>query len=473
MRDVHVAERDSAPGFAGAVWREAGVDAAEPFGGGGMPDEAAPEGWPGGILTRRGGARAPGCGGRVGPAVVFLYSHDTFGLGHLRRNLAIAERLLDTRQFAVHLLTGSPVIGRWRLPPGLHVHPLPPVVKTGAETYKAREAGQSFGLVKGYRAALILTLALRYRPDVFLVDHAPAGMNGEILPTLAMMRRDMPQTRVMLGLRDILDSPETVRAIWAEQDIPDLLDQAYDDILVYGSRALFDVAEAYGIGGAVAGRVRYCGHVVAADLLRPGGEGAAPCWSALRAAGRKVVLVTAGGGGDGFALMEAYLRGLPRGMPAAFHSVIVTGPLMQTAQRAALTAAAAGRDDVELVDYITDPLPSLRAADLVIAMAGYNTSTELIAARKRAILVPRPAPRAEQLLRARLLAGLGLVRAIEQGPDLAADLAREIPSVLAAAEPPPETWARLDLNGAERVAAHLTAVAGSRQDVAGPAWEIA
>ncbi|HQT73990.1 MAG TPA: glycosyltransferase [Acidiphilium sp.] len=473
MRDVHVAERDSAPGFAGAVWREARMDAAAPFGSGAMEGDAAAASRPGGILTRRAGARMPGCGEPVGPAVVFLYSHDTFGLGHLRRNLAIAERLLDTRQFAVHLLTGSPVIGQWRLPPGLHVHPLPPVVKTGAETYKAREAGQSFGLVKGYRAALILTLALRYRPDVFLVDHAPAGMNGEILPTLAMMRRDMPQTRVMLGLRDILDSPETVRATWAEQDIPDLLDHAYDDILVYGSRALFDVAEAYGIGGAAAGRVRYCGHVVAADLLLPGNAGAPPCWSVLRAAGRKVVLVTAGGGGDGFALMEAYLRALPQGLPASFHSVIVTGPLMQPAQRASLAAAAAGRDDVELVDYITDPLPSLRAADLVIAMAGYNTSAELIAARKRAILVPRPAPRAEQRMRARLLAGLGLVRAIEQGPDLAADLAREIPEALAAPEPRPETWAQLDLNGAERVADHLAALAGKRQDAPGSAWEIA
>ena len=393
-----------------------------------------------------------------GPARVFLYSHDTFGLGHLRRNLAIAERLLDSGRFIVHLLTGSPVIDQWRLPAGLRVHPLPPVVKTGAERYAPREPGQSFGLVKGYREATILTLVLRYRPDVFLVDHAPAGMNGELLATLALMRRDMPETLVMLGLRDILDSPATVQALWQEQDIHTLIDHAYDDILVYGSRGLFDVVEAYGITPSAAARVRYCGHVVAANGKRHAPQAGAgrPCWNVTRAAGRKVVLVTAGGGGDGFALMEGYLRALPLMPPGSAYSAILTGPLMSEVQRDALAAAAAERHDVELVDYTTDLLPSLRAADLVIAMAGYNTTAEIIAARKRAILVPRPAPRAEQRLRASILAGLGVVTAIEQGPRLAEDLAAAVPASLASPPPADAVWAMLDLDGAERVAAYLS-----------------
>ena len=392
------------------------------------------------------------------PPRVFLYSHDTFGLGHLRRNLAIAERLLATGRFNVHLLTGSPVIHQWRLPAGLHVHPLPPVVKTGAERYAPREPGQSFGLVKGYREALIVTLVQRYRPDIFLVDHAPMGMNGEMLAALALMRREMPQTRVMLGLRDILDSPETVRALWQEQDIYTLLHHAYDDILVYGLRSFFDVVEAYGITAPVAQRVRYCGHVVAADGKRPALPAAAsrPCWDAARVGGRQVVLVTAGGGGDGFALMQAYLRSLPTMPSGSVYSAIVTGPLMSDAQRNALAAAAAARSDVELVEYTTDLLPSLRAADLVIAMAGYNTSAEIIAARKRAILVPRPAPRAEQRLRAGILARLGVVTAIEQDPQLAEALAASVPACLAAPTPSDLIWAALDLDGAERVAAYLS-----------------
>ena len=393
---------------------------------------------------------------------VLLYSHDTFGLGHLRRNLAIADRLLAHKhRFSVRLLTGSPVIDHWSLPRGLQVQPLPPVVKTGAERYVSRDPGSTFALVKGYREALILKSVLRYRPDVFLVDHAPAGMNGELLPTLALIRRELPGTRVILGLRDILDSPETVRAIWQEQEIPALLDQAYDDIFVYGSKALFDVVEGYGLAGRIARRVRYCGHVVAAfDAPGRRAQSCNPCvcWSPTKAAGRPVVLVSAGGGGDGFFLMDAYLRALAQLPAGALHSAIVTGPLMPDEQKASLRNAVLARPDVELIDHTTDLMPSLRAADLAVAMAGYNTSAEIIAARKRAILVPRAAPRAEQLIRASLLARLGVVHSIEPGPDLAAHLAAKLPEVLAAPAPPEASWAALDLNGAERVAAHLTAM---------------
>ena len=388
---------------------------------------------------------------------VFLYSHDTFGLGHLRRNLAIAQRLLEPRdRFSVYLLTGSPVIHKWRLPPGLHVQPLPPVVKVGVERYESRLEGECFSLVKGYREALILKLTLHHRPDIFLVDHSPAGMNGELLSTLGLMRREMPDTRVMLGLRDILDSPDKVRELWREQEVPALLDQAYDDVLVYGSRALFDVVDGYGLTGRVAERVRYCGHVVAAaesDPVKRSEE--RPCWDSARAAGRPVVLVTAGGGGDGFALMEAYLRAVERWPTGRFHSVVVTGPLMAPSQSAALHTLAAGRSDVELIDYTTNLVPSLRAADLVVAMAGYNTSAEVIAARKRAILAPRMSMRAEQKMRARLLAGLGLVKAIEPGPGFAEALVDAVPAALASPPPPPGAWDSLDLNGAERVAEYL------------------
>ncbi|MHB8476187.1 MAG: glycosyltransferase family protein [Steroidobacteraceae bacterium] len=401
---------------------------------------------------------------------VLLYSHDTFGLGHLRRNLAIAESLLRyPERFSVLLITGSPVIKQWKLPAGLHVQPLPPVVKTGAERYVSRESGEIFGLVKGYREALILKTVLRYRPDVFLVDHAPAGMNGELLSTLALIRREFPAMRTVLGLRDILDSHEIVKAVWQEQDIHGLLEQAYDDVFVYGSESLVDVARDYGLTGRIASRVHYCGYVVAAT--EPPGrcsrqQSREVCWNRRHAGERPVILVTAGGGGDGFFLMEAYLRAHAQLATPGFYSVIVTGPLMPEEQKSSLRALAGGRTDVELVDHTTNLVPSLDAAHLIVAMAGYNTSAEIIAARRRAILVPRAAPRAEQRIRAQLLTRLGVVRSVEPGPHLVRDLARLLPA--AVAEPPPSesAWAALDLNGARRVVENLLEVMSDVQECA-------
>ncbi|MDE2396335.1 MAG: hypothetical protein KGM91_12935 [Burkholderiales bacterium] len=399
--------------------------------------------------TRRGGAAA---------TKVCIYSHDTFGLGHLRRNLAIADQLLRSENpFEVWLLTGSPVIRQLPLPAGLHVQPLPPVVKTGAERYAARAPGQVFGLTKGYREALIMKLVGEQCPDVFLVDHAPAGMNGELLSTLALIRNELPRTRTVLGLRDILDSPESVRRTWQEQDIPALIEHAYDDLFVYGSERLHDVVSAYGLSAKLAQRVKYCGYVVGParfEQLRAAANGKV-CWDRQRSGSRPVVLVTAGGGGDGHFLMDAYLQGVCKGAANDFYSVIVTGPLMPGPESEALQAAAAGRDDVEIVAFATEPMPSIRAADLVVSMAGYNTCVELLAARKKAILVPRSVPRQEQKLRADLLAGLGLFESVEADAATAATLAHRVPRALAAPLAGEACWAAVDLRGAERVAAEL------------------
>ncbi len=406
-------------------------------------------------------ARPRGMSEAVQPSKVsvVLYSHDTFGLGHLRRNLAIAaEMLRRPDRFAVTLLTGSPVIGIWRLPAGLRVQPLPPVVKVGVESYAPRDGVGHFGMVKGYREALILKQVLNLRPDVLLVDHAPAGMNGELLSTLSLIRREMPGTRTILGLRDILDSPEAVRSIWESQGTHALIDEAYDDVFVYGSRSLFDIAGAYGLSHGVAKRVRYCGHVVERDFDGDG-ESRGVCWSVERAAGRPVALVTVGGGGDGRFLVQAYLESLCRGHGAGAYSVIVLGPLMDRAEKASLIALAEGRSDVEFVDVVVGLQGCVRAADLVVSMAGYNTCAEIVANRKKAVLVPRAAPRAEQRMRARLLADMGLAVCVEpSAEDLPGQLGVAVDAALAAPPAPEALWRNLPIDGAAHVAEQVLAV---------------
>lgn len=394
---------------------------------------------------------------------VLLYSHDTFGLGHLRRNLAIAGCLLEhPGQFEVSLLSGSPVIHDWHLPPGLKVQPLPPVVKVAADRYVSRDRGRMFGLVKGYREALILKQVMNLRPDVLLVDHAPAGMNGELLPTLAMIRHELPSTRVVLGLRDIIDSPDNVAAAWAEQEVPALIEQAYHDVLVYGSEALFDVVREYALPLAIARRVRYCGHVVEAAVERLAGSASGSlCGSRSAAAGRRIALVTAGGGGDGAFLMEAYLEALQSIAHLDLHSVLVLGPLMPDHDKSRLRHMAESMPQVEVHERVDDMVANLKSADLVVAMAGYNTTAEIIANHKRAILVPRTAPRAEQQMRAQLLAKCGLVRCVEPGDGLPDRLAAAVEASMAERPPDATHWRQFSLDGARQVREFLLTSRGA------------
>lgn len=388
-----------------------------------------------------------------------MYSHDTFGLGHLRRNLAIATHLLRRSQpFSALLLTGSPVAASWPMPAGLQVQALPPVVKTGAEEYASRDNSSSFAAVKERRESVILETVMQYRPDVFLIDHAPAGMKGELLETLAFIREEMPATRTVLGLRDILDSSETVRSLWREQNIYQLLETAYDHILVYGSRHLFDLVQEYDIPGAIAAKIRYCGYIARNDSnvisALSGAHGISPL------PGRPVILVTAGGGGDGYPLLSAYLRALENIPDDVAQSIIVPGPLMAVEEQRALELAAAQRPDVRIIFFTTELAELIRSADLVVSMAGYNTTAEILAAKKTAILVPRGAPRMEQRLRATLLSNLGLAWAIQPEEDLVARLTELVQGALAGAKPPHNDWSAVDLGGVHRVGSALDDLLG-------------
>ncbi len=392
---------------------------------------------------------------------VLLYSHDTFGLGHLRRNLAIATHLLQRRQpFSALLLTGSPVAASWPMPTGLKVQALTPVVKTGAEEYASRDSTCSFASVKACREEVILESIIRYRPDVFLVDHAPAGMKGELLEALAFIREEMPQTRTVLGLRDILDSPESVRSLWQEQNIYRLLDNAYDHILVYGSRHLFDLVHEYAIPDSIAAKTHYCGYIARNIKTTSSPDG----WqSNAPTATRPVVLVTAGGGGDGYPLLSAYLRALDDLPQGVAQSILVPGPLMAVDEQRALAAAAAQRSDVRVILFTTDLLELIQRADLVVSMAGYNTTAEILVAKKPAILVPRGAPRMEQRLRATLLHKLGLAWAILPEEDLVTRLTQLVRDALAGARPPHHHWNRVDLGGVHRVGSALDKLLGTQR----------
>jgi predicted glycosyltransferase len=276
-------------------------------------------------------------------------------------------------------------------------------------------------------------------------------MGGELLPALGILHEEFPETRLVLGMRDILDAPEATCRTWQEQGVLDILERVYDQILVYGREDWFDVVAAYAIPPRIARKVRYCGYVCNDPAL----EASLPPLPS-NPSGRPRVLVTVGGGGDGCCVIEAYLAALRRGGGFGCQSLIVPGPLMDPEQRRRLESSAASCSDVHMIDGVTDMLSLMEQCDLVISMAGYNTSVELLCSGRRAILVPRARPRAEQRLRAQMLARFGFADLIDPDGDIAAQLGGLVPDALragrsTAASPPA-------LEGAQRVAAVLDAL---------------
>jgi predicted glycosyltransferase len=121
------------------------------------------------------------------------------------------------------------------------------------------------------------------------------------------------------------------------------------------------------------------------------------------------VFVSVGGGADGAFLMRKYLSALRLlGPRANFATLMALGANSPPHLREKLFLKAEGLP-VEIVTSVEDSLSVIAAADLVICMAGYNTLSEVLHLRKKALVVPRSGPSAEQRIRSALLAKRGLI----------------------------------------------------------------
>ncbi len=290
-----------------------------------------------------------------------------------------------------------------------------------------------------------------------MVDHAPIGMKGELLETLRFLRRELPSTRTVLGLRDIVDDPAIVRRTWTQDHVYRFLEELYDRILVFGERRHFDIEDAYALSPPISAKLVYAGYIRKKEPMLPA--------HVVRAqlgldTGVPFVLATVGGGGDGAAILERTIEALPlvRLQHPKLRAVVVTGPLMSEAEHEQIEDAARSAGGVHVTAFYPHMTSAMAAASATVSMGGYNTVTELLALGRPSIVVPRIEPRKEQLIRARILASRGLIEIVEPKPLEPARIADAIARCLGR-DGARDPSARIDLGGTDETVSNILALA--------------
>jgi len=391
---------------------------------------------------------------------MLIYSHDTFGLGHLRRSLNLAKALVDAvPDLSIMLVTGSAVAHKFTLPPRVDYVKLPAVRKVAADKYSSRSLDMPDDEVLTLRANLLLRTAQDFHPDLLLVDHSPAGMRGELKPTLSWLREHNQACTTILGLRDIIDHPETVISSWRRQGTYRLIEDSYDHLVVYGSPTFFDPSEAYEFPPALASRVSFLGHVVE-DVQTANPE------IMVSPDGPNIVVTTGGGDGAVDQVAGGFLEMLKQGILGfEVSATVLPGPLAASDSLAALNKSASATG-AKVLGFVESTSPFMAAADLVICTAGYNTTAQVLRYGRRALLVPRVMHRREQLLRATKLSDLGLVNILSPDEVTPERLAAEIKKMLDdPREPLTEARARgvFDFEGASHLAEYCTSLLQARE----------
>ena len=330
---------------------------------------------------------------------VLIYSHDTFGLGHLRRCRTIAHALVERhKDLSVLILSGSPIIGSFDFRSRVDFVRIPGVIKLRNGEYTSLNLHIDIDEMLAMRASIIRHTAEIFDPDLFIVDKEPLGLRGEVLETLQMLKAR--GTPLVLGLRDVMDEPSALAPEWERKKVLPALDKLYDELWVYGLPQICDPLDGIKVPPSVRRKMVYTGYLE---------RSASPHADLPDMPEDPFILVTPGGGGDGEDMVDWVLRAYEADRKLPHRALIVLGPFMNRELQNEFLARAAALPMVEALTFESQLESLMAKASGVVAMGGYNTFCEILSFDKKALIVPRMVPRLEQFIRASRAQELGLV----------------------------------------------------------------
>jgi len=347
---------------------------------------------------------------RLNAKRLMIYSHDTFGLGHLRRCRAIAHSLVERfKGLTILILSGSPIIADFDFRARVDFIRIPGVIKLFNGEYTSLGLKIDLKDTLSIRESIIRNTTREFAPDLFLVDKEPLGLKGEMTDTLRMLKGT--GTKTILGLRDIMDEPTLLKREWAGRDMLSAMDDLYDDIWIYGLEEFFNPLTTMDVTPALRDKIIYTGYLPRSlpKEHRPSGK---------LDMEEPYILVTPGGGGDGATMVDWVMRAFEGDDAPPFGALMVLGPFMPPELRAEFMDRAAKLDRVKVISFDSRMEVLMANSVGVISMGGYNTFCEILSYDKRALVIPRMEPRKEQLNRATRAEELGLSKMLIPDGDL-------------------------------------------------------
>jgi len=377
-----------------------------------------------------------------------IYVQHLLGIGHLQRSAIVARACAGAGLEAMLVSGGAPVpdldlrgVRFVQLPPTVAADPSFKVLldadgRPVDDAWKAR------------RRDRLIALWREFNPHALVIELYPFGrrlMRFELLPLLDAAQGAAQRPVIVSSARDVLQDNEANAP--RLQKMLEAFERYFDWALVHGDPAFIPFERTFPHTARIAARIAYTGYVV--DRPLPASE--AEPDETLDAA---EVLVSAGGGAFGAALLETALRARAHTTLADRSWRVRAGVDPTPARLETLRALAAGDARVIVEPNRPDFRQRLRHCLLSVSQAGYNTLLETLQARARAVMVPYVGQKeTEQTLRARLLAERGAIDIVEEALLSPQTLARAIDRAVDRPRPASIT---IDTNGAARSAELLT-----------------
>ncbi|MFN2354128.1 MAG: glycosyltransferase family protein [Desulfopila sp.] len=342
---------------------------------------------------------------------IVYYCQHVLGIGHFHRSLAICRELAAAHDVTM-ITGGAPVetgdeqIAFFQLPGLMMDATFNNLAPTGTGTNTEKEPPDTepatLETVKRRRAALLYTFFEEHRPDACIIELYPFGRKSfrfELDPVLQAIRDGrLPGCHVFCSLRDILVERHDSGKF--EQRVITTLNDFFDGLLIHGDKKCIALDATFSRLHDITIPMAYTGYVTP---FIPAAPRADVRHNLGFSDATSLIVASIGGGNVGSELLLSMAEAMSfmDVMDDPFlHLQIFTGPYIDNNDLTRLSDHSDAR--ITVSRFTAEFMHWLRAADLSVSMAGYNTTMNILQSGVPALLYPF-GQNQEQLLRLQAL----------------------------------------------------------------------
>lgn len=307
-----------------------------------------------------------------------FYSHYHYGLGHVSRTTAIINAVLEQDPNVMCTLLTDPLHKvDFYIHPDIEIIELPQVPRNSKD----------FTLIRAKileRTEEIITYFNTHSVAVFLSDHVPFGVYGELTDVFKNIRQQKQHTQCVLGV----PYPHSRGMIPRNPYLKGLL-QIYEHVLLYSDKDWYDFKFDYS-GSRI---TTYTGIVTRPTTFQIKSD------EERASSSQKCIAVSVGSGVVGLELFKIILEATKDFRVQNIVLKWVMGPLGDQEKYQALSKGEQNvilRTNASMQELVSD-------ADIVIARVGYNSAFALATTRVPIIFIPYLSEDTEQEIRAHKL----------------------------------------------------------------------
>lgn len=340
---------------------------------------------------------------------ILVYTHNSIGLGHAFRTLAVITGIRKWRPDIDFLVLSGTSIPQIFFRAGIEVIKLPSVKLDIDRKDSPMQSRYLMGFeleeIFDFRQTLIMASFNFFQPDALIIEHNMTGQMSELIPLLMKkwMRKGGPMDFTLVHIcRGIMKWVPLLRIPYQNprhRSESINIGSLYDFMYVLEDRQVIDINKQFlGNDPELEKKITYLGKITnkARNELSSRHE-------ALERFGlpdRKTILISLGRNHRvcdlSLKLIELFRE---TGIAGEYQIVMILDPYLDEGSAGALKHHASTRE-VRFLTFVPDLVDLVYNSELVVARAGYNTVNEILLTGVRAVLIPESHGGGEQEMRA-------------------------------------------------------------------------